>query len=135
MDETIRTAAISPLRQRMPDRQSARLLNRCGVVTGHGNGWSESRIRSFRSHPEIGVFREGEWAERGEITLLEAAQRLDVAPMTVHRMVTFGRLQAKQVCRGAPWVLKAADVAEFAKNGGGNRPPPSDAAQQSLYFQ
>jgi transposase len=32
----------------------------------------------------------------------------------VHRMVTLGRLQAKQVCRGAPWVLKAADVAEFA---------------------
>ena len=53
-------------------------------------------------------------AERGEITLLEAAQRLDVAQMTVHRMVTLGRLQAKQVCRGAPWVLKAADVAEFA---------------------
>ena len=128
-------AQISQLARIMPDRQIARLLNRCGVVTGQGNGWSESRIRSFRSHHEIGVFREGELAERGEITLLEAAQRLDVAPMTVHRMVTFGRLQAKQVCRGAPWVLKAADVAEFAKNGGGNRPPPSDAAQQSLYFQ
>lgn len=76
--------------------------------------WSEPRVRSFRNHHETEVFREGELAERGEITLLEAAQRLDVAPMTVHRMVTLGRLQAKQVCRGAPWVLKAADVAEFA---------------------
>ena len=76
--------------------------------------WSEPRVRSFRNHHEIEVFREGELAERGEITLLEAAQRLVVAPMTVHRMVTLGRLQAKQVCRGAPWVLKAADVAEFA---------------------
>jgi len=128
-------AQISQLARIIPDRQIARLLNRCGVVTGHGNGWSEPRVRSFRNHHEIEVFREGELAERGEITLLEAAQRLDVAPMTVHRMVTLGRLQAKQVCRGAPWVLKAADVAEFAKNGGGNRPPPSDAAQQSFDFQ
>ena len=128
-------AQISELARIIPDRQIARLLNRCGVVTGHGNGWSESRVRSFRNHHEIEVFREGELAERGEITLLEAAQRLDVAQMTVHRMVTLGRLQAKQVCRGAPWVLKAADVAEFAKNGGGNRPPPSDAAQQSFDFQ
>jgi len=67
--------------------------------------------------------------------VLEAAQRLNVAPMTVHRVVTLGRLQAKQVCRGVPWVLKVADVAEFAKNGGVSRPPPSDAAQQSLDFQ
>jgi hypothetical protein len=128
-------AQISQLARIIPDRQIARLLNRCGVVTGHGNGWSESRVRSFRNHHKIEVFREGEWAERGEITLLEAAQRLDVAPMTVHRMVTRGRLQAKQVCRGAPWVLKAADVTEFAKNAAGNRPPPSDPAQQSLGFQ
>jgi DNA invertase Pin-like site-specific DNA recombinase len=128
-------AQISQLARIIPDRQIARLLKRGGVVTGHGNGWSEPRVRSFRNHHEIEVFREGELAERGEITLLEAAQRLDVAPMTVHRMVTLGRLQAKQVCRGAPWVLKAADVAEFAKNGGGNRPPPSNAAQQSFDFQ
>jgi hypothetical protein len=32
-------------------------------------------------------------------------------------------------------VLKAADVAEFARNGGGRRPPPSDATQISLDFQ
>ena len=65
----------------------------------------------------------------------ELERRWNAALMTVHRMVTLGRLQAKQVCRGAPWVLKAADVAEFAKNGGGNRPLPSDTAQQSLDFQ
>ena len=128
-------AQISQLARIMPDRQIARLLNRCGVVTGYGNGWRESRIRAFRNHHKIEVFREQELAERGEITLLEAAQRLDVAPMTVHRMVTLGRLPAKQVCRGAPWVLKAADVAEFAKSAAGNRPPPSDPTQQSFGFQ
>jgi hypothetical protein len=83
------------------------------VLGGCRLGANRASARS-RNHHEIEVFREGELAERGEITLLEAAQRLDVAQMTVHRMVTLGRLQAKQVCRGAPWVLKAADVAEFA---------------------
>jgi DNA invertase Pin-like site-specific DNA recombinase len=128
-------AQISQLARIMPDRQIARLLNRCGVVTGRGNGWSEMRVRGFRNHHKIEVFREEELAERGEITLLEAAQHLDVAPMTVHRMVMLGRLPAKQVCRGAPWVLKAADVTEFAKNAAGNRPLPSDPTQQSFGFQ
>jgi hypothetical protein len=36
------------------------------VVTGHGNGWSEPRVRSFRNHHEIEVFRDGELVETAE---------------------------------------------------------------------
>jgi hypothetical protein len=56
---------IGQLARIIPDRQIARLLDRCGVVTGHGNGWSEPR--AFRNHHEIEVVREGELVERGEI--------------------------------------------------------------------
>jgi len=59
-------ARIGQLARIIPDRQIARLLNRCGVVTGDGNGWSEPRVRSFRNHHEIEVFREGELVERGD---------------------------------------------------------------------
>ena len=42
--------------------------------TGYGNGWTQERVRGFRNHHDIAVYREGELAERGEITLEAAAQ-------------------------------------------------------------
>jgi hypothetical protein len=60
---------VRELARQMPDKQIARLLNRAGKPTGRGNGWTEVRVRSFRHHHEIAVYRPGEWAERGEITL------------------------------------------------------------------
>jgi hypothetical protein len=50
------------------DASLARLLNRIGVATGHGNAWTQERVRGFRHHHEIAGHRDGEWAERGEIT-------------------------------------------------------------------
>ena len=60
---------VRELARLMPDRQIARLLNRSGKQTGQGNGWTEQRVRSFRNHNDIAVYRDGEWAERREITL------------------------------------------------------------------
>jgi hypothetical protein len=37
--------------------QIARLLNRSGKPTGHGNGWTEQRVRGFRKHHDIAVSR------------------------------------------------------------------------------
>ena len=62
--------------------QIARLLNRAGKPTGRGNGWTQARVRSFRSHHGIAVHRPDEWAERAEISLEEAAQIMDVSVMT-----------------------------------------------------
>ena len=67
---------IRELARQMPDKQIARLLNRAGKPTGRGNGWTEARVRSFRHHHGIAVYRAGEWAERGEITLEAAAKSL-----------------------------------------------------------
>src|SRR6516164_10855754 len=77
----------------MPDRQIARLLNRSGKPTGHGNGWTEQRVRGFRKHHHIEVYRDGEWAERGEITLDAAARIIGVAKMTALRMIRIGDLK------------------------------------------
>src|SRR6266702_4229468 len=77
-------ALVRELARLMPDRQIARLLNRSGKPTGYGNGWTEQRVRGFRKHHDIAVYRDGEWAERGEITLDAAAQIIGVAKMTAH---------------------------------------------------
>ena len=76
--------------RRTPDRQIARLLNRSGVETGHSNAWTQERVRGFRKHYDIAVFRGGEWAERGEITLEAAAKLVGVCNMTALRMLRRG---------------------------------------------
>jgi hypothetical protein len=50
---------IRELARQMPDRKIARLLNRVSKPTGRGNGWIEARVRSFRRHHGIVVYREG----------------------------------------------------------------------------
>ena len=107
-------ALVRELARLMPDAQIARLLNRCGKPTGYGNGWTEQRVRGFRSHHEIAVYRDGEWAERGEITLETAAKIIGVHKMTALRMIKRGDIKGRQPCPEAPWVINAADIAAFA---------------------
>jgi excisionase family DNA binding protein len=128
-------ALVRELARLIPDRQIARLLNLSGKTTGDGNGWTEHRVCSFRDHHEIAVYRDGEWSQRGERTLDEVAHIIGVAKMTALRMIRRGDLKGHQACKGAPWVIKAEDVAAFVDR----RPPTgsitADSAQQTLEFQ
>ena len=65
------------------------------------NGWTQSRMRGFRNTHGITVYRDGEWAERGELTLPEAARMLNLSPLTVLRQIRAGVIPAKQYCAGA----------------------------------
>ena len=126
---------IRELARLMPDRQIARLLNRAGKPTGRGNGWTQARVCSFRSHHGIAVHRDGEWAERGEITLEAVAQIMDVSVMTALRMIRLGVIKGRQVCKGAPWVIKAEDIAAYRAQNASQRPLTANPAQQSFQFQ
>jgi hypothetical protein len=126
---------IRALARLMPDQQIARLLNRAGKPTGRGNGWTKARVCSFRSHHGIAVYRESEWAERGEITLEAAAQIIDVSVMTALRMVRRGIIKGWQPCSGAPWVIKVADLAVYREQKPSRYSLTSDPSQQSLKFQ
>ena len=128
-------ALVRQLARLMPDRQIARLLNRSGKSTGYGNGWTEQRVRGFRNHHDIAVYRDGEWADRGEITLDAAAQTIGVAKMTALRMIRRGDLKGRQACKGAPWVIKAEDVAAFGPRSQSTGPVTLNPAQQILEFQ
>ena len=128
-------ALVRQLARLMPDRQIARLLNRSGKSTGYGNGWTEQRVRGFRNHHDVAVYRDGEWADRGEITLDAAAQTIGVAKMTALRMIRRGDLKGRQACKGAPWVIKAEDVAAFGPRSQSTGPVTLNPAQQILEFQ
>jgi len=128
-------ALVRELARLMPDRQIARLLNRSGKSTGYGNGWTEQRVRGFRNHHDIAVYRDGEWAERGEMTLDVAAQTIGVAKMTALRMIHRGDLKGRQACKGAPWVIKADDMAAFETRSTSTDPVTPNPAQQIIEFQ
>jgi excisionase family DNA binding protein len=132
-------ASIHGLACLMSDGSIASLLNRSGKRTGKGHTWTEPRVRSFRDDHGIPVYREGERAERDELTLDEAASALEVSKMSVLRMIRAGLLPAQQSCKGAPWVIRGADLqsarVRHATKVGMKNPVTEDASQRSLEFQ
>jgi excisionase family DNA binding protein len=101
---------VRVLARQMPDESIAAVLNRSGKSTGRGQSWTRTRICSLRYQKEIAAYREGERAERGEATLNEAAELLSVSPSTIRRMLNAGILPANQLCKGAPWIIRHADL-------------------------
>src|ERR1700747_1421924 len=81
-----------------------------GIRSAKGYSWTQLRVRHFRSVHQIAVDREGERAERHELILHEAASRLGVSKMTVVRLIRDGLLPARQVCGGAPYVIREDDL-------------------------
>ena len=130
---------VRVLARQMPDKAIAAVLNRAGKTTGRGNGWTQSRVCSLRNHNAIPTYREGERQERGEVTLDEAAAALSVSPSTVRRLIKDGQLSANQLCKGAPWVIRAADLDRSDVKGAATarrlrRPPSGDPLQKTLEF-
>jgi len=107
-------------------------------VTGRNNGWTQSRVCTFRNQHDIAVYRDGERADRGELTLDEAAASLGISPMTALRMIRSGILEGRHLCKGAPWVITALSV-ENAKRRplrfAGRRPLTENSDQKVLVFQ
>jgi excisionase family DNA binding protein len=125
---------VRELARLMPDRQIAKLLNRVGKPTGRGNGWTEARVRSFRSYSEIAVYRKDEWAERGDVTLEAAAESLGVSKMTALRMIQRGEIKGRQPCKGAPWIIKADDLPDLG-TGRSKESITPNSAQTIMQFQ
>jgi hypothetical protein len=117
------------------DRQIARLLNRSGTQMATGKAWTKQSVHGFRKHRDIASYREGEWAERGEITLEAAAKIIGVCNMTALRMLRRGDIKGRQVCPGAPWVIMAADLVSFCGNSNASRPLTPNGGQRMLDFQ
>jgi excisionase family DNA binding protein len=127
---------VRALARQMPDQTIAALLNRSGKSTGRGNSWTRGRICSLRHQYDIAIYREGEPADRGEATIDEAATVLAVSTSTIRRLIAEGVLPAKQHCKGAPWIIRQADLvrAEVRCQADTRRPrrPPPDQRQQNL---
>jgi DNA invertase Pin-like site-specific DNA recombinase len=101
---------VRVLARQLPDLAIAAILNRSGKLTGRGATWNRSNVCGLRNTNGIPIYREGERAERGEVTLDEAADVLSVSRATAWRMVSSGVLPARQLCTGTPWIIQLADL-------------------------
>jgi excisionase family DNA binding protein len=130
---------VRSLARQMPDKYIAAVLNRAGKSTGRGNSWTRGRVNSLRNQQTIEPYREGERAERGEATLDEAAEALNVSASTVRRLIEDGTLPAQQLCKGAPWVIRSSDldraeVSQAAQARRLRRPSSGNPHQKVLEF-
>jgi len=131
---------VRVLARHMSDKAIASILNRSGESTVRGNSWTSSRVYSLRHNHGIAPYREGERAERGEVTIEEAAAALSVSPSTILRMLRDGALPGQQLCKGAPWIIRSQDleckgVRDEAKRRSSRRPSSRDPRQKSLDFK
>jgi DNA invertase Pin-like site-specific DNA recombinase len=116
-----------------PDARIASILNRNQRRTAHGHVWTPKLVCSLRNNNGIAVYREGERADRSEMSVMEAAVALDVTPTTVLRLIRLKQLPATQACANAPWVLAKADIERcLADRNSARTPPTLDPAQLLL---
>ena len=128
---------VRVLARQMPDQAIAAVLNRAGKTTGRGNSWTSSRVAMLRHHRAIAPYRDGERTERGELTLEETADLLKVSEATVRRLISDHVLPAHQLCKGAPWVIRAdhlrlETVKQAADDRRARRPSSQDSRQNTM---
>jgi excisionase family DNA binding protein len=133
--ETVRL--VCELARLLPDHSIAPVLNRLGIRSARGHSWTQLTVRNFRGAHQIAVYREGEREQRHELVLREAASRLGISSMTVIRLIRDGILPGRQICAGAPYVIREEDLDRptVRRAIGNGRAVSPDKRQESLSFQ
>jgi hypothetical protein len=126
---------VRELARVQPDQSIVAILNRLGIRTGHGNTWTEGRLRIFRRDHQIAVYEEGERRARGELTLEETAAALHCSTESVRRLIERKVLRAHQACRGAPWIIPWTDIEKLAAQAEEDGPRTKHVDQLSLKLQ
>jgi DNA invertase Pin-like site-specific DNA recombinase len=123
-----------------PDQTIATTLNRAGLRTVDGTSWTAVGVQRYRRQFGIVAHDARLKSESGWLTQSEAATRLGVSPMSVHRLVRSGILRAEQPHAGFPMLITASDLelpvvqrAIKSLKAGQIRPLPDDPAQLKLF--
>ena len=119
------------------DEVIAGVLNRNGLLTGHGNRWTQERVASLRSHHAIPCYDADKCEAEGWMNLTEAAKTLGVSPRTLRLAVERGEIEAEHPLGDGPWVfnrraMETEAAAQFlARVRGSNRDPAISTSEQS----
>jgi DNA invertase Pin-like site-specific DNA recombinase len=103
-------AAIRQLVLIASDDLIAGILNRNGLVTGHGNRWTRERVTAHRSHHKIPVFRPAPDGNEPWLNLNKAARLLGVAPKTLRRAAEAGEIKGVHPLPDGPWIFSRSEL-------------------------
>jgi len=133
-------SAVTTLRKVLDDAKLAAVLNRERILTASGQSWSAQRVKQYRSQERIPPFDVSEKATSGWLTQAEAATRLEISPMSVHRLVRGRILPAEQPHPGLPMIICESNLidpvvqkAVKAMKSGHMRPLPEDPRQIKFF--
>jgi excisionase family DNA binding protein len=103
-------AVMRSMAGRWSDEHIAASLNRMGMPTGQGKTWTAHRVASVRRVRAIHAYRsaekDGTW-----LTMTEAAAALGVTNHRIRHLIKTNVLPAEQVVPGAPYQIRADDLA------------------------
>jgi len=83
----------------------AGILNRNGLVTGHGNRWTRERVTALRSYHEIPVFRPQPNGIEPWLNLSNAGRLIGVAPKTLRLAAEAGDIEGVHPLPDGPWIF------------------------------
>lgn len=133
-------AAVRELVLIANDDLIAGILNRNGLVTGHGNRWTRERVTALRSHHRIPVFRTSADGEAPWLNLSHAARHIGVAPKTLRIAAEAGEIEGIHPLPEGPWIFSRDELCRTAARQLVNRarqnpkyPTGSHPDQQSLF--
>jgi DNA invertase Pin-like site-specific DNA recombinase len=137
---TLLKPTLETLRKVLDDASIATALNRKQIRAAGGQTWTPKRVQAYRHKAGIPGFDAALKQSSGWLTQTEAATRLKISPMSVHRLVCTGILPAEQPIRGLPMVISASTLrdeqvqrAVSALQAGRTRPLPEDPRQIKLF--
>jgi DNA invertase Pin-like site-specific DNA recombinase len=133
-------AAVRQLVLIATDDVVAGILNRNGLLTGHGNRWTRERVTSLRSHHRIPVHKPAEDGNEPWLNLGKAARLMHVAPKTLRLAAEAGEVEAIHPLPDGPWIFARAaltapaalSIAERARQTS-RYPTGSHPGQQCLF--
>src|SRR6266404_4010197 len=133
-------AAVRQLVLIANDDLIAGILNRSGLVTGHGNRWTRERVSALRSHHKIPAFRPAPDGNEPWLNLNKAAGLLGIAPKTLRLAAEAGEIEGGHPLPDGPWIFSRSTLGEPAAQRvvhrarqNPNHPTGSHPDQQNLF--
>ena len=102
--------AVEVLARICTDDTIASVLSRNGLLTGHGNRWTRERVRSLRAKRKMAGYSEERRDAEGWMNLTQAAAYVDLAPVSLRRVVERGGVPAMHPMPEGPWVFQREDL-------------------------
>lgn len=98
-------AAVQQLVLIANDDLIAGILNRNGLLTGHGNRWTRERVTALRSHHRIPVFRAAPDGQEPWLNLSKAARTIGVASKTLRLAAEANEVEGVHPLPEGPWIF------------------------------